>query len=608
MALGLSSGAWGFNVFVAPILSSLAWFSGGAALVEITAPTTVPLVHEPDDPRPRQQVSVGARRVQALIDLTSPHSRVGRLWAIRLGLETQRRRGRERAIIDELRFGDVVLRDLRVEVVADDDVVLGVQGLEELAVAVQPSAGVVHWVRAGDGQALLESVGEVQREPASWTTGLRRSRTPDGPVQWHLGEAWVHTTPSIAEQALAPLWMPAAPGPARLGADALVHADIAVWPAEDAWAGAPRGVALLDEAVRHRDQLEADAVGWDAPPPYDAEATPLEGAPGSGWRSDRAEALAAARWATGDLVGSIEASIDAVGWGEDRCGPWVALGERLLRAHHDEALGRAVRGVPLSAVDVLDNARRLLIAWEEQPPDRRGVDGFAVRQPEACRAVHGLLAEARLVAGEADPFARTAHPAARVVRALHDLRMDRPVEAIAELTTSIADAPSPDPVRDALLGLAQARAGRTSIARDAVCGGPREGLALASLRASVAATISPADNGVTALQSCPMASPGHQVMQRLHGDELADTPGAVDVARRPRVAGATAPVSLATELWGGPDVPAPAPSPDAAVARLLAAHARSDGDAVDQALHELCTRWPLYAPWPSCVTDPGPPE
>ena len=594
MAHGLSSGARGFNVFVAPMLTSLAWFSPGAGLVEITAPTEVELRHREDDPRPRQALRIGSREVDAVVDLTGTHSRIGRLWAVRLGLDTQRRKGTEVATLPEVRFGEVVLHDLRVEVVADDDVFLAAQALPELAVAVRHSQGRVAWVRAGEGEALIDGLGSRQTQPAAWSTAREVGQAP-GALVLDGGQPRVWTTPTVGAQELSPSWVE--PGPeAVVGARELVELDLAVWPAGGAWAAAPEGVPWVDEVVARRDRVEAEAASWEVPPPYEAEASELQGDPGSGWRSDRWRRLAHARWAAGDAEGAVEAATAAVGWGADRCLPWVELGELLLRT--GQRPSGMVRGLALRPVDVLVHARGLLAAWEEPAPDHRG-EGFGVRQPESCRRVHGVVAEALLSAGRHDELAALEHPAAAPAQAVQLLREGAADAAVARLLNATADRPGVDAVREVWLAIARVRAGGDAggAARAAVCGGTREGLALAALRAGLAAELSPADNGRSLLASCVTASPAADWIRHLHGDPTPDLAWAYDVARRPLRSESLAQLILARGVFGdGPPLTVP-PTADAAWGHLLVAATRLRTDDADVALDHLAARWPLFSPW-----------
>jgi len=590
-------------VFLAPVSSSLGWLSGGAALVEITAPTTVPLVHEVGDPRPRQVVQVGTREVQAIVDLGGRHSRVGELWAIRLGLQTRRRRGTEVVTLPEVRFGEVVLHDLRAEVVDDDIFALGAGALTELAVAVRPSRGEVSWVRAGDAEALLAEVGPAREGDPTWSTRQLRSVAP-GPGAWRDGRHRVWVTPTIDGHPLRPLWAAvgaddASPSPSW-GADALVQLDVAVAPARDRWAAAPHGIVVPDLVADQRRRSEVEAEGWELPATTGPEATSTEaGDAGSGWRSERWAELADLRWADDDPHGAIEAATAAVGWGADRCEPWVALGELLLRTGVRPSGG--VRGVDRRPVAVLSHARGLLAAWEEQHPAKRGHQGFAVRQPATCRRVHGLLAEAHLAAARAGDSAAAErleqldHPDALVPRAVAAVHEGRLHAALAHLLHHVAERPDPAPLRDAWLGWVQAHLDRGWVAAEAVCGGPDEGLALAALRGRIAARIAEDDNGVELMRACGPGAPGRGVVRRIHGDDGAELPGAVSVARRPGQAPVLAAAALASELYGGPAIPAAPPGPDRLVARLLVAQADTRPEAVARAAAELASRWPLWS-------------
>lgn len=531
-------------MLVAPILTSLAWFHDGAGSLTFPGPVEVPVVLADSDPRPRVGALVDGRRVDTLLAMPGATSELGRLTAVRLGIPT-RRRG-TRAVLPEVDVGGLVLHDLRVAVVAGEGLTLGLGGLPELAVVLDPSTGTARFVRDGDG---ADAVGEVGPE----------------------GQGPLPVDPA---------------DPADV--EAVLSHRLAFRPSTGGWAMEPAdAVRYLDPRPGQRAALEVRAEGWERPDlGVDPEAvSPLAGDPGVAWRADRFDELARARFGLGALDGAVEAAVAGAGWAGDRCAPWLTLGEGLLRGGAPPEGIEAVKGVPLEAEAVLAHARHLLLAWTEQPPSTRGA-GFAVRQPEGCERVHGLHAEALAAAGS-EAFDALDHPDALVVRAAVALRQGAPDEAARLLRTSLSLDPSAHPRRDAMLALAEARRGRTLPAAAAVCGLEQVGLVEATWLWEVAARTAV---GLDCVDGLPQA-----VVAWLAG--AGGPPERVDLAwaLHPGAPGVEAAVALAGALGvEGPDAP-PGPSADAALGAVLHAQATTDAEALDTALAQLQARWPGIA-------------
>jgi len=570
-------------MFIAPILTSLAWFSDGAGVVEITAPTEVTVVRAAGDPRPRVGAMVQGRRVDAVLGLLLGHSTMGRLLAIRLGL-APRRSGRDRVVVPEVTVGSLTLRDLRVELVDGEELVLGLGALPEVAVALRASAGTATFVRDGDADALLDDVGPVRVAPAPWRTAVAHSAAVGEPTTWRGGRRVVWVVPSLGDAALSALWARSS-DETVWGADALVEIDLAVRPRTGEWsARRAEDLGWLDPRPGALAALEVRASVWEMPEEGEGDHSLLAGDPGSGWRSDRFVELARARWAMGQRDEAVVASVAAVGWGADRCEPWVTLGEQLLRGGTGSG---AVRGIEVQNVEVLRHARGLLLAWTEQPVATRGAT-FSVRQPSTCERVHGLLAEALDAADEVEALEQLEHPDAWEVRAARALREGDPASASRWLRQSMARQPGPDSTRDALLTLAEARSGHALPARAGLC--PTQPVGLAE-----AVWLWEAAERLDTSPSCPAPWPAQQVVARLAGEGGPLDEPSVWAARHPQASWVEGPFALAGELgwvmWGG----ATAPSSDRAMGAVLSAQVHTRPEALRRSLTALRQQWPRFA-------------
>lgn len=570
-------------MFIAPILTSLAWFSDGAGVVEITAPTEVTVVRAAGDPRPRVGAMVEGRRVDAVLGLREGHSTMGRLLAIRLGL-APRRAGRDRVVVPEVTVGALTLRDLRVELVDGEELVLGLGALPEVAVALRASAGTATFVRDGDAAGLLAEVGPLRVAPAPWRTAVARSVAAGEPTAWRGGRRVVWAVPSLGDAALSGLWARSSDDTVW-GADALVEVDLAVRPRTGEWsARRAEDLGWLDPRPGALAALEVRASAWELPEEAEGDHSLLAGDPGSSWRSDRFLELSRARWAMGQRDEAVAASVASVGWGADRCEPWVTLGEQLLRG--GTASG-AVRGIEMRSVEVLRHARGLLLAWTEQPVATRGAT-FSVRQPSTCERVHGLLAEALDAADDFEALAQLEHPDAWEVRAARALREGDPASASRWLRQAMARQPGPDSTRDALLTLAEARSGHALPARAGLC--PTQPVGLAE-----AVWLWEAAERLDTSPSCPAPWPAQQVVARLAGEAGRIDEPSVWSARHPQASWVEGPFALASELgWVGWRV-ATAPSSDRAMGAVLSAQAHTRPEALRSSLVALRQQWPRFA-------------
>ncbi|MEZ4238012.1 MAG: hypothetical protein R3F59_18080 [Myxococcota bacterium] len=150
---------------------STRWFREGAEEVQFNGgQIDVPLYRGPTTrylPTVEVQIAVAAEDVRpalAVVDLAGGWSRLGAEAASSLGIQPdfEKFQGEWRrvAVLPEVRVRDVIFRNVHVEVVSDaPGLVLGIEALPQVAVAILPSEGVVRWVPAKYGAALVQSLG-----------------------------------------------------------------------------------------------------------------------------------------------------------------------------------------------------------------------------------------------------------------------------------------------------------------------------------------------------------------------------------------------------------------------------------------------------------------
>ncbi len=434
---------------------SLAWLLAGAHTVALTAPAELPLLHRDGDPRPAVSGIANERAYDVVVDPFGP-SRIGRLAAIRLGLDDERD-----DLVFDLTLGPLALDGLRAEVVDGEDLVLGLAALPELVSHLDPVTGTVHLLRASDRDQLAPFPIALPRHDGhrSWPSGPLAGAPIDlaatatvGPVdaRWSAGryEAWILGAD------------PRFPFPVRhadegvLGADALATVAVRCAPAAEAcafdpvdqhWAhdaeqvGARRAEAL--------DEVEEKAALWTVPEGPDPAVSVPEGDPGSSWEASRWLDLSDAAWRAGKAPRALYAAAVATDAGRDRCQPWMVLGERTLRV--GAGLDRADGKPAADPVPFLERAWRQLRLHED------GAQGYTLSQPEACRAAAALLDEARL--RSPDEAGELLTPLGRAVRHLHRGELRR---ADAALREAFADGTPATPERLAVHAVVQHRLGR----------------------------------------------------------------------------------------------------------------------------------------------------
>lgn len=401
-----------FNLTMYGLLLGATWLLGTPAPA-LTEVVEVPLLRSPDDPRPKVLVEIGGVRWLAVVDLAGGPTRVG--WGPVYGADLKTRRvqgpagSRTLTVVPEVVVGGLVLTDLRAEVRAGDDLVLGLGALSGIEAAIVTSEGVVRFgppdggVVAGVGAAVPRDPQPLAmyRDPAGRRVGDGASaRVPatligvDGVATGGLVGLRTDLTRSVIASRLGGEshgGMPTASVRATLGGADLPwvtaraderHGD----PAPD-WVGALGHDALagLDLAVG------AGSVAWsvaDLPTWTDLgdAAVGLESLP-----ADRSTAS----W----LAGSVEAALteaEEAATGTATCHAWWTLGARRLRAGSDQALGP------------LEEAMNLWNGWVALSPEdrvrarqgRRVPEDQGEVQPDACAASTGWWLLARLASGE----------------------------------------------------------------------------------------------------------------------------------------------------------------------------------------------------------------
>ena len=380
-----------------PWARTTTWLLAGARTVSWSGPAELPLVHVDDDPRPAVSATVEGRPMVVHVDPYGP-SRIGRVAAIRLGLDHDRSR-----LVFDAELGPVALEDVRAEVVAGEELVLGLGALGELAARVDRSAGTLRLVRASEADDLGPFPTPLPRIDArrTWASGPFAEGPLDGAATHSSGRGdgqWDAGRFRVGLLALDPRH-PASVrvGEPVIGADALSTVSVACAPTAEAcrfdpvetpWTADADTVAARRRALL--DAAEERAATWTVPEPPGDASVPA-GDPGSSWQAGRWLELSDAAWKAGDVRRSLVAAGMATRAGRDRCEPWVVLGERLLRgAPSLDDLELADVADPGEAAAFLQRAVHHLDLFEQRSPS------YTLDQPESCRRARRLLDEARL--------------------------------------------------------------------------------------------------------------------------------------------------------------------------------------------------------------------
>lgn len=174
---------------------NVGWFLKGAGSVEVAEEVDLPLYRgDLGEHRPLVQVQRTVngepRSVLAVVDVGHSWTKIGHNLAseLRIVPESTVIRGEwtRVAVIDELTLGGVVIRDLPVEVVLGDDLVIGFGAIPQVAVAILPSEGVVRVVPGNKGRKLVESVGD----PLPLYRQTKGKWKEEGRVVWGNGMAF----------------------------------------------------------------------------------------------------------------------------------------------------------------------------------------------------------------------------------------------------------------------------------------------------------------------------------------------------------------------------------------------------------------------------------
>ena len=144
---------------------------GGVDTVEISEEVKVSLLslrNRPLAPVVVARVNGGEEHEGArfLLETATSIVRVSKGFAKDHGLEirTKKQKGEEDleyVSIEELAIGSLLLRDVTALVGEGSRLTLGLGALDNVAYAIQPSAGVVRFVPAAQGTALLEQLGGI---------------------------------------------------------------------------------------------------------------------------------------------------------------------------------------------------------------------------------------------------------------------------------------------------------------------------------------------------------------------------------------------------------------------------------------------------------------
>lgn len=442
---------------------SPSWFLDGAEAVEIGGAVERPLLRgESSAFRPAVMVAAVSgeteRRALAVIDVGHGWTRIGRRLARQLGLELESTTTNgvwgQITVLPEIRIGELVVRELRAEVIEGDDLILGFGALPELAVALLPSNGTVKFVPAAEGRALVESVGEpkaLQAEKEGGykfagekVTGDGLSLAVKGAISGRDGWVGLHTDATttavtrkyeatderrrqgvihyrgrgrVDEHELPESWVmrdeslthSVGKYVGAIGYDQLYAVDLAVSVAD--------GVAAFDPVFKPQwtpttevdlevQQERYEEAGYDLeeetdrPPRMtldEGDTTDLEGDPGDAKRRDHELGLADALWSAGRLDEALRHYRAAAKAAGDNCGPHRELGVKRL------AWSGSLQQKPFIIELIrqpLHNAGTLWDRWAELPAETRQkirryeavpAGTFKIAQDVRCRTAWGTL-------------------------------------------------------------------------------------------------------------------------------------------------------------------------------------------------------------------------
>lgn len=429
---------------------------------------------------PCVEAALGDHRTLARVDAISGPTRIGAELTARLGLPVRTVRLGDDLVrittIPTVAIGAMTLRKVRARVVGGDDLVLGLGAIDELAIALVPSEGVVRLVRGEDGEQLLAAIGAptpLHRQPArpfqehgerrhgdglsaavdvtigglrdghrlSLRTDVARSRL-QADVLPRLGEVGAALRTELTTRLLG-VELPATVALVDgglvdadprvvgvLGYDALYAVDLARHGDRLAVRAAPQ-VTWHDTApwlVADADRrLEAWRAVHDSPVDTDrperltlAMATSTAaGDPGDPEATATHRQLASAYLAAGAAEAAVQRALQASRHAGDRCEAHLELGTLRLRT----AGSLLTRDVVAELVrQPLEHAGTLYGSWRRLDPAtrervRRGrsvaADVLQIEQPDRCGEAWGTLMGAWLAVGEPER-----------VRSLYDLHRD----------------------------------------------------------------------------------------------------------------------------------------------------------------------------------------
>lgn len=450
---------------------STAWF---AEVGEVTLPDSVdvPLYRgDHGEHRPLVRVVTPGKRDReivhlAVLDIAHGWSKIGFRTARQLGLTPEETKVMGRyaqvAVIPELRVGELVIRDLPVEVVYEEVFVLGTAPLQDVATAILPSEGTVRFVPAAKGEALVQELGgplpiqvqsrkkwkhrgekvygngfavsvegalggedgwlalrtdEAQSLAVERLDGTRRRRR-GGQVQLRargrigtaeLAESWVARDESLSDA--EPTFV------GSLGYDQLYAVDLAVSPADGlvaarkalrpTWERAEPVRLEVARAAHKAAGLPSEDERVDRPPRmgFGGAKEDPKGDPGDTSTLRLERDLAMALWDTGELEEAIPFFLRASEAGGDACGPHMELGLKRLRwsgvLQEQDFIVELIR-------QPLREAGELWDRWDALEPKTReairtgqsvGDEVFQVPQERRCLTAWGTLMAAYVAQG-----------------------------------------------------------------------------------------------------------------------------------------------------------------------------------------------------------------
>ncbi|MEZ4318666.1 MAG: hypothetical protein R3F61_14225 [Myxococcota bacterium] len=414
------------------------WFLKGAPTVEIAGTVELPLYRGTiGDHRPMiavdREVDGKKRSVLAVVDLGHSWTMLGRDLASELGIvpESSDLNGEwaQFAEIDALTIGEVTVRNLKVQVVAGDELVLGFGAIPSVAVAVLPSQGVVKIAPASEGKKLVEATGTplplYRQTKGKWVEGGQKvygnglSFAVDGSISGRDGHVMLRTAAPITQVTkgyrglderrrngvlhyrgrgrigdveIAESWVQMDESlidsskdlVGAIGYDQLYMVDLAVSPTHSI--AAVQKVTDLKytptvERVLELAEARADAAGLkrederSVRPPRmeldDGKVDPkeLEGNPGDTTVMALERSLARALWDAGRVDEAIPHFLNAAEAGGDRCAPRMELGLKRLAwsgsMQEQDFIVELIR-------QPLREAGELWDRWEALDPDVRG--------------------------------------------------------------------------------------------------------------------------------------------------------------------------------------------------------------------------------------------